>query len=82
MNTAPFTEVRDNFKTIVDDVVATGDEYVITRHGKPMAVIISYDEYESLVESLNLLSDDAAMTAISAGLADREAGDLVDLGEV
>jgi prevent-host-death family protein len=82
VNTAPFTEVRDNFKTIVDDVCATGDEYVVTRHGKPVAVILSYDEYESLVESLNLLSDDAAMAAISDGLADAEAGELVTLEEV
>ena len=82
MNNAALTEVRDNLKTIVDDVVSTGDEYVITRHGKPVAVILSYDEYESLVESLNLLSDDDAMAAIAAGEIDLAAADLVDIDEV
>ncbi len=82
MNTAPLTEVRDNLKQIVDDVVSTGDEYVITRHGKPLAVVLSYDEYESLVESLNLLSDDAAMAAIAEGDGEAAAGETVDLDEV
>ena len=82
MNTVPLTEVRDNLRKIVDDVVKTGDEYVITRHGKPQAVVISYDEYESLLESLNLLSDNAAMAAIAEGLAEANAGTTMDLDEV
>lgn len=82
MNTAPLTEVRDNLRQIVDDVVSTGDEYIITRHGKPLAVVLSYDEYESLVESLNLLSDDNAMEAIAEGDAEAATGSTVDLDEV
>ncbi|MEB4208756.1 type II toxin-antitoxin system Phd/YefM family antitoxin [Mycobacterium sp. 94-17] len=58
------TEVRDNIKAIIDEVVTTATEYTITRHGKPVAVILSYEEYESLVETLNILSDDDAMDAI------------------
>ncbi|WP_155373307.1 type II toxin-antitoxin system Phd/YefM family antitoxin [Catellatospora vulcania] len=64
MNTAPLTEVRDNLREVVDTVVNTGGEYIITRHGKNVAVILSYDEYEALVETLNILSDDATMAAI------------------
>lgn len=82
MNTAPLTEVRDNLKQIVDDVVSKGDEYVITRHGKPLAVVISYDDYESLLETLNILSDDDATAAIVEGQADAASGALVDLDEV
>lgn len=74
MNTAPLTEVRDKLREVVDTVVETGTEYVITRHGKPVAVVLAYDEYESLVETLNILSDDNAMEAISEGEA--------ELGEV
>lgn len=81
MNTAPLTEVRDNLRQIVDDVVSTGDEYVITRHGKPLAVVLSFDEYESLVESLNLLSDDSAMAAIAEAEAEAAAGATTELPE-
>jgi len=70
MNTAPLTEVRDNLREVVDTVVNTGTEYVITRHGKPVAVVLSYEEYEALVETLNILSDDDTMTAIREGEAE------------
>lgn len=60
----PLTEVRDNFKAIVDEVLSTGTEFTITRHGRPVAVVLSHDEYESMVETLNILSDDDTMDAI------------------
>jgi len=71
VNTAPLTEVRDKLREIVDNVVGTATECVITRHGKPVAVVLSYDEYESLVESLNILSDSDTMDAIEEGESDR-----------
>jgi len=70
MNTGPLTEVRDNLREVVDSVVETGNEFTITRHGKPVAVILGHDEYEALVESLNILSDDDTMAAIRAGEAE------------
>jgi len=69
-NAAAFTEVRDKLREILDDVVATGDTYTITRHGRPMAVIVSAEEYESLIETLNILSDSNAMAAIEEGESD------------
>jgi hypothetical protein len=66
----PLTEVRDNIKAIIDEVVGTATEYTVTRHGKPVAVILSYEEYESLVETLNILSDDDAMEAIEEAEAE------------
>jgi antitoxin YefM len=65
MTTGPVTETRENLSEILDQVVATGQEYVITKHGRPMAVLLSFDEYESLVETLNVLSDDEAMEALA-----------------
>lgn len=83
MITAPLTEVRDNLREILDDVSSSGNEYVITRHGHPVAVILSYDEYESLVETLNILSDDETMAAIAeaAGETDEAADRLDPAGE-
>lgn len=69
----PLTEVRDNIKAIIDEVVSTATEYTVTRHGKPVAVIMSYEEYESLVETLNILSDDDTMAAIEEAKAELEA---------
>lgn len=70
MTTAGLTETRDNLSEVVDEVTTTGEEFVITRHGRPVAVILSYEEYESLIESLNVLSDDATMEALAEAEAD------------
>lgn len=63
--TMALTEARDNLRTIIDDVLATGTQYTITRHGRQVAVVLSYDEYEALIETLNILSDDDTMDAIA-----------------
>jgi len=74
MNTAPLTEARDRLSEILDEVSTTGTEWVITRHGRPVAVILGVDEYESLLESLNILSDDDTMAALDEARADVEDG--------
>jgi prevent-host-death family protein len=70
MSTSPLTEVRDNLSEIIESVASTGEEWVVTRHGRPVAVILSIDEYESLIETVNILSDDESLRAIDEGLAD------------
>jgi prevent-host-death family protein len=68
--TISLTEARDNLRSIVDDVLETSSQFTITRHGRNVAVILSYDEYESLIETLNILSDADAMDAIAEAEAE------------
>ena len=67
MTTVPSTELREKLSDVLDDVDATGAEYTITRHGRPVAVVLSYDEYEAMIETLNILSDAETMAAIAEG---------------
>ena len=62
--TLPLSDARENLRAIIDDVLETGTQYTVTRHGRNVAVLLSYEEYESLIETLNILSDDDAMDAI------------------
>jgi antitoxin YefM len=74
MSTVPSTELRDKLSDVLDDVESSGSEYVITRHGRPIAVVLGYDDYESMIESLNILSDADTMAAISEGDEDLDEG--------
>lgn len=76
---AALSEARERLSVIVDEVAATGGEFLITKHGRPMAVLLASDEYESLIETLNILSDSDAMAAIREAEADLASGDLIDL---
>ena len=75
-STAPLTDVRNNLSEIVDEIDRTGTQCVITKHGRPVAVILSSDEYESLVETMN------TMAAIAQGEAEFAAGEFVRLDEI
>lgn len=81
-STAPLTDVRNNLSEIVDEIDRTGSQCVITKHGRPVAVILSSDEYESLVETMNILSDQDTMAAIAQGEAEFAAGEFVRLDEI
>jgi antitoxin YefM len=50
------------------------DRTIITRKGKPEAVLMSFEEYESWVETLELLSRPETVRGIREGLADLKAG--------
>lgn len=78
-STAALSDVREHLSEIVDDVALTGGEYVITKHGRPTAVLLSSDDYESLIETLNILSDNDAMVAISEAERELANGELTEL---
>ena len=73
-STLSLTEVRGNLREVVDGIVRTGGEVIITRRGKPLAALIAFDDYESLIETVDILSDNDTMAAIAEGEADFGAG--------
>jgi prevent-host-death family protein len=75
--TLPLAEVKAKLSEMVDRVEHTHDRIIVTRNGRPAAVIISPDELASLEETLELLSDPDAMTELRGARAAIEAGDYV-----
>jgi antitoxin YefM len=74
--TLPLSEIKKRLSEIVDGVEERHDRVVLTRNGRPAAVIMSPDELESLEETLDILSNPEVMREI------REAEAAVDAGEV
>ena len=79
MTPTPLTQARNRLSEIVDEVASTGSEFVITRHGKPAAVVMGFEDYESLIETLNILSDSETMKALAEAEDDLAAERIVDL---
>ena len=67
--TLPISEVKTHLPELVDKVMARDEQIVVTRKGKPAVVILSYGEYGSLRETLDVLSDPAMMRQIHKSLA-------------
>jgi len=55
--TISITEARKNIFKIVSDVEKTGAQYTLTEKGKPKAVILSADEFDSWLETIEVMED-------------------------
>jgi antitoxin YefM len=62
--TLPISEVKTRLPELVSGIEEREEEIVVTRNGKPAAVLVNYDEYERLKGSLEVLSDPDLMKQI------------------
>jgi len=53
---------------LIDTVNATDEEVMITKNGRPAAVLVSPEEFESLKETVAVRSDSSLMKEIKKGL--------------
>ncbi len=51
-----YSQARNNLRTIITDVCDNFNEYIITTKDNQSAVLISQDEYNSMKETMYLLS--------------------------
>jgi antitoxin YefM len=73
----PLSSVKTHLSEIVDRVEGEHDRIVVTRNGRPAAVLISNEDLEGLEETLAIMSDPALMAQIRASeqaLAEGEHG--------
>jgi antitoxin YefM len=82
MTTLPLAEVRAQLSKLVDDAVRTHERIEVTKNGRRAVVIMSADDYDSLMETLDILGDAEAMAAIRESDADIAAGRIYSLEEV
>ncbi len=51
-----YSQARNNLRSLIDKVCGDFDEYIITTKDNKSAVLISYDEYSAMKETMYLLS--------------------------
>ena len=68
MKTLSLSEAKMKLSALVDNVMATDEEVVITKNGAPAAVLVSPDEFESWRETIAVRFDKESMEEINSGL--------------
>ena len=68
MKILSLSEAKMKLSRLVDSVTNTDNEIVITKNGRPAAVLVSPDEFESWKETIAIRSDLTLMKEIKAGL--------------
>ena len=82
MSTLPLATVKNTLSAVVDQVEGTHERVVITRKGVPAAVLISPADLAALEETVEVLSDAAAMSRLQQSRQDVERGDVLDAEEL
>jgi antitoxin YefM len=69
MKTFSLSEAKARLSGLVEEVESRDEEVVITRNGRPAAVLVSPEEYDSWKETRAIRADRDLMREIRAGLS-------------
>ncbi len=82
MPTVPLSQAKAKLTRLLAEVEELGEEVVITRSGRPAGVLMSFTEYEGLLETLEILADQELARAIRKGLEEAARGEVLSAEEV
>lgn len=82
MTTISATAARANFYDLIDEVFASGKSVGITKKGETRAILVSQEEWDAMMVTLETLSDKELMDQIRKGDEDIKAGRYATLEEV
>lgn len=80
--TLPLAEVKKRFSEMVDRVEHHHERVVVTKRGRPAAVLVSPDDLESLEETLDVLSTPGALDEIRRAQHEIDTGQSVSADEL
>ena len=73
-----YTDLRGNLAKYMDEVCDNRDPLTVTRQNARSVVMISEEEYDSMIETLHLLRSPANAAHLARGLKEAETGSLIE----
>jgi len=77
MKDLPMTEARDELTSLPDQLSKTHQTVTVTRRGKPVLAILPWEEYEALVETLDVMADEELMASLRRGIKEVRQGKVI-----
>jgi prevent-host-death family protein len=72
--TISLKEARDRFSELVDKADRLSERFVVTKNGAPKAVVMSAQEFESWMETLEFMANPKAVKALEQGVKEAKVG--------
>lgn len=82
MTTIPLADVEARLSAVLDDVSRTHERVVVTRNGRPEAVILSVDDLAAIEETLAVLSTPGLRDELDTASAEIDSGEWVGRNEL
>lgn len=77
MRIISYSEARSSLKSVLDTVSDDADVTVISRRDAADAVVMSFDHYQSIMETMHLLATPANAAHLAKSIAQHKAGKAV-----
>ena len=74
MKIITYSEARSSLKSVLDTVHDDADVTVISRRDGADAVVISFDYYQSIMETMHLLASPANAAHLAKSIAEHKSG--------
>jgi prevent-host-death family protein len=74
VKTLSLSEAKIKLSALLDEIRDRDEEVTITRNGRPVAVLVSADEFDSWKETLSIRADAPLCDEIARGLAELKGG--------
>ena len=81
-NVYSISEIREQITRLPEWFGQNSEVVAVTKYGKPIMTILPWELYESIMETLEVLSDPELMEAFRRGVKDLEEGRVQPLDEV
>lgn len=78
----PLKKLRPNLPKVMEEIDSKMTRFIVTKRGKPAALMMSIDDYESLLETLDILSNTGLRKDIKAAEEDIKKGNIRSLDEI
>ena len=75
-------KLRPNLPRVIEEIDSKMTRFVVTKRGKPAALMMSIEDYESLLETLAILSDSGLVKKVKAAAEDIKKGNIKSLDEI
>lgn len=82
VNTISLKDLRPALPSVINNIDSKLDRYVVMKRGKPVAIMMSFDDYESILETLEILSDKNLVKRIKKAKKEIDEGETVSLEEI
>lgn len=73
-HTITLKDLRPDLPRVVEQIDKKWERYIVTKRGKPSVVILSVQDYESLMETLDILTYPASVKSLKRGEEDLRKG--------
>jgi prevent-host-death family protein len=78
-NLVTLKELRPKLPAIIKDIDTKLDRYIVTKRGKPISIMLSIDDYEGLLETIEILSNKDMVRRIKKAKKEIKEGKTISL---